>query len=169
MKTFILKDGGKASINGLTYVAGDAVNSNTELVSLFPNRFVVAPAGIVGTKWPIDVNDVAKAGKYAVLSNRDCTFRVVDAEGNTVAGCDHMLMQNAIEKYQELVGTEKKANKLAAPVTKATVPTDDEDDESDDGGSDDSGDEDDESDEDDEKPAKKIKKVEKTGKKKSKK
>ena len=111
MKTFILKDGAQSILNGVTYKAGDAINTNIQLMKMWPNRFSAAPAGIKGNKWPDDVNDVVGTEKFAVICNRDrSSFKIVDAAGKVVAGCAVMSKDAAFKKYRELMGA--KADKV---------------------------------------------------------
>lgn len=107
MKTFILQDGGRAEVSGILYTAGEAVNSNKPLDTMFPTRFKPAPAGIEGVRWPKDVNDLIGEEDFAVCPNIDkITFRIVDRKGKTVVGGASLSFAAALEKYREVSGKE---------------------------------------------------------------
>ncbi len=139
MNTFILMPGANFTCNGLVYKQGEAINTNMNLKSMFPHRVIVAPKGVEGTRWPLHVNDVKGAGKFAVIANQSRTsFRIVNAEGVIVPGCACMSLKSAIAKYEELTGAKKgKAEEKSAKTKKpAPVPPKDEDDGDDDDGED---------------------------------
>lgn len=138
MNTFILMPGANFTCNGLVYKQGEAINTNMNLKSMFPHRVTVAPKGVEGTRWPLHVNDVKGAGKFAVIANQSRTsFRIVNAEGVIVPGCACMSLKSAIAKYEELTGAKKGKEEKPAEVKKTTpVPPKDEDDGDDDDGED---------------------------------
>lgn len=169
MKTYILNKGhADHKHNGSLYHEGEAINTCMDLPKLFPRKFSVAPAGVTGDRWPMEVPDVHAHGEYAVVANRDgITYRIVGPDGKAVVSMEHLAREIVFKKFAEVTGqkpSKKTDDEAPKKVTKPAPKSekDEDDDEDDDKGDDDdsTGDEDD----DDEEDASKSKKSKAKGK-----
>lgn len=127
MKSYIIQENcGQHIHHGITYRCGEVVNSNMDMIALFGKKFKLAPKGIVGDKWPMDIPDAPDETdkRHVCAMHNSLGYRVIGEDGTVVEGCDKMKLKDAIAKYRELFATK------AAKVSKVIKPeVDDEEEE----------------------------------------
>ncbi len=126
MKSYIIQENcGQHIHHGITYRCGEVVNSNMDMIALFGKKFKLAPKGIVGDKWPIDIPDAPDGTdkRHVCAIHNSLGYRVIGEDGTVVKGCNKMKFKDAIAKYRELFATK------AANVSKVIKPEIDEEEE----------------------------------------